>query len=82
MTTRLTRPVRRETDVTHAGRPIIVVLSSAGFMLREKGRRTTYLLPYRYALVTAARLHADAKVAKRRPKAKRRRRPSLLKRGA
>lgn len=84
MATKLTKPVRRETDVTHDGRPIIVAMSSEGIVLREKGRRTTYTLPYRYAFVQAARLHADAKLAAKRAArgAKPRRvRRSLLTRG-
>lgn len=73
--------VRRETDDTHRGRPIIVALSSEGLHLREKGRRTVYVLPYRVAFDKAARLHADDRVAKRRPKRKRTRSAKLSTRG-
>lgn len=78
MATRLSKPVRRETDVTHDGRAIICTMSSEGILLREKGRRTQYLLPYRHAFLQAARLQADAKVA---AKPRRRVSRSLLTRG-
>lgn len=61
--TRITKRVRRETDETFDGRPIIVALSSEGIILKEKGRRTEYLLPYRRAFMQAAQLHADAQRA-------------------
>lgn len=76
MATRLNRPVARETDVTHDARPIIVTLSSEGVILREKGRRKSFTLPYRRAFVMAARLEADATVAAK--KSKRRVSRSLL----
>lgn len=41
-------------------RPYIVTLVPEGIQLREKGRRTAYLMPYGHAYVGAARLHADA----------------------
>lgn len=54
MTTRLNKPVARETGATHDGRPIIVMLSPDGIVLREKGRRTAHVVPYRDAFGVAA----------------------------
>jgi hypothetical protein len=47
-----------------------VTLSPEGMWVREKGRRTAYLMPYGIAYQYAARMAVDA--AKRERKAKRR----------
>lgn len=43
---------------TLRGEPIVVELEPHGIRLREKGRKTSYLLPYGRALLYAADLHA------------------------
>jgi hypothetical protein len=56
--TKLHKPVTRE--VVRANEtPLVVTLTADGLQLREKGRRTRYLLPYGYAFVRAASLEAD-----------------------
>lgn len=68
---------RREIPpATARSRPLIVTLRPEGLYLREKGRRTSYLLPWGRAYVQAARLAADAKVAAKRAAAKERRQSS------
>ena len=58
MATKLTRPVRREV-LTLRGSELIVTLTDVGLELREKRRRTAYLLPYGAAFMRAAELAAD-----------------------
>ena len=41
MTTRLTKPVRREVDTRRDG-PLIITLTPEGVVIREKGRRLSY----------------------------------------
>lgn len=53
--TRLTRPVRREV-ATLRGMPLVVTLTELGLELREKRRRTSYLLPYGTAYFRAVDL--------------------------
>lgn len=68
-----TRPVRREVT-RERGRDLIVRLAPEGIYLREKGRRTAYLLPYGVAYVRGAMLAADQlrrdKAAARKERAK------------
>jgi hypothetical protein len=61
--------VRREVS-TGRGQALVVTLSPEGAWIREKGRRTAFLLPYGVAYQYAARMAVDA--AKRERKDKRR----------
>lgn len=53
--TKLRRPVRREVASLHHG-PLVVTLTEEGLYLREKGRRTAYLMPYGTAYQQAVQL--------------------------
>lgn len=65
--TELTRPVTRRVDVPRYGL-MNVTLSREGLQLRHYGRHTTYTLPYGRALLCAAQLEADRRVAERKTK--------------
>lgn len=58
------RPVRREVR-TARGAALIVELGPHGITLREKRRRTSFLLPYGVAFQRAAALAAEAARAER-----------------
>lgn len=75
MTTRLTRPVSREVQHTRGvtDRPLIVTLTEAGIMFREKGRRRELVLPYGVAYLRAAFLEADRARRSRRASPRNRR---------
>lgn len=62
MTIRLHKPVARVVETDRYG-PLVVTLTAEGLVLRQKGRRTRYLLPYGYAYVRGATLAAQAIVA-------------------
>lgn len=72
--TQLRKPVIREVSATvrDAGRvrPLVIRLIDAGLELRQKGCRTTYLLPYGVAWIKAAQLAADARRAERKQRKK------------
>lgn len=56
-----TSSVRRAVDTLgRSPRALVVLLSPEGAWIREKGRRTAYLLPYGAAFDCAAKLHANA----------------------
>lgn len=61
--------VRREVR-TVRGQALVVTLAPEGAWIREKGRRTAYLLPYGVGYQYAARMAVDAK--RREKKASRR----------
>lgn len=70
MTTRLTRPVVRlvETSATvrSASGALVVTLTPAGLLIREKGRRTSYgPIPYGHLLLEGARRTAASRIAER-----------------
>lgn len=71
MTTRLTRPVRREIATPRHG-ALIVTIAPEGLYYREKGRRTPFLLPHGVAFQRAVDLHVReqraAKAATRKAK--------------
>lgn len=52
-------PVRREVR-TARGDALVVTLAPEGMWIREKGRRTAYLMPYGVAYQRAAIMAADA----------------------
>lgn len=60
---------RAHAGLGHHPPPLVVELKPEGVYLREKGRRTGYLVPYGVAYITGARLEADRirreKLAKR-----------------
>jgi hypothetical protein len=69
---RPTRTVRRETSVTHRGRPLVILVPPTAdiILIREKGRRTVYEVPALAmfsvgAKLAAAKLRAD-RAAKRK----------------
>jgi len=72
--TKLSKPVSREVTGLD-GKPMIATLTAEGLLLREKGKRKAFLMPYDYAYARAAMLEADRIRAhggtKRRPKVKR-----------
>lgn len=51
--------VRREVTTTR-GEALVVTLAPEGMWVREKGRRTAYLMPYGVAYQRAAAMAADA----------------------
>ena len=60
MPTKLTRPVTRVVDTRRSGE-IVVTMTPAGLMFREKGRRTTYgPLDTGALYVLAVRQHVEA----------------------
>lgn len=65
------RQLRRSVNTTR-GEVLVVALAPEGIWLRERGRRTAFLLPYGDAFMRAVRLHVDAqrreKAAKRSTK--------------
>ena len=61
--------VRREVR-TARNQSLVVTLAPEGMWIREKGRRTAYLMPYGVAYQQAARMAVDAE--RRERKAKRR----------
>jgi hypothetical protein len=61
MATHVTRSsVTRECAALRSGRPLMVKLTPEGIYLREKGRRTSYLLPYGVGYMRAVWLAANA----------------------
>jgi hypothetical protein len=60
--------VRREVR-TARGQALVITLAPEGAWIREKGRRTAYLMPYGVAYQQAARMAVDAQ--RREKKAKR-----------
>jgi hypothetical protein len=69
---RPTRTVRRETTVTHRGRPLVILVPPTAdiVLIREKGRRTVYEVPALAifsigAKIAAAGLNAE-RIARRK----------------
>jgi hypothetical protein len=61
--THLTKPVTRSlisVDRRGNGKNLVVTLAPEGIRFREKGRRTSFLLPYAVGEWTAIKLAADA----------------------
>lgn len=52
-------PVRREVNDIR-GNPLVEMLVPEGILIREKGRRTSYLLPHGAAYSLAVKLHNAA----------------------
>ena len=71
--TELTRAVRRGV-LTTRGQSLVVVLAPEGIWVREKRRRTSYLLPYGIAWQHAAELYARAERKRKAEERKTRRR--------
>lgn len=67
--TPLSKPVRRSL-MTPQGKQLVVTMSPEGLYVREKLRRTSYLLPWGAAYIRAALLHAEReradKIARRK----------------
>ncbi len=63
--TRLTRSIRRETSATVRGRAIMIEVSRLSITVRQKGKRTAYVVPldavYDLGAKLAARLARDEK---------------------
>jgi hypothetical protein len=72
----ITKPVKRKV-LTLAHTPLVVAMAPEGIWLRERGRRTAYLLPYGQALLEAVRLHIYAE--KRRKTSERKQRAAARK---
>jgi hypothetical protein len=74
MTTVLTKPVARETPhwvrTPKRMRPLVVTLSREGILVRAKGTRKSYVLPYGTAWVKAAELEADLRRREKKLKRK------------
>ncbi|HET6497420.1 MAG TPA: hypothetical protein VFH61_18895 [Thermoleophilia bacterium] len=60
----------RRSVTTQRGQALVVTLAPEGAWIRERGRRTAYLMPYGVAYQQAARMAVDAQ--RRERKAKRR----------
>ena len=67
---RPTRTVRRESVVTHRGRPVVVLLPPTAdvLLVREKGRHTAYEVDVLSLLSVGAKLHAAKRRAERKAK--------------
>jgi hypothetical protein len=67
---RPTRTVRRESIVTHRGRPLVLVVPPTAdvLLIREKGRRTAYEVDVLSLLSIGAKLAAAKRVAERKAK--------------
>lgn len=63
--TKLGRPVRREVESRTYG-PLIIALTAEGLYLREKGRRTSYLMPYGLAYQISVEAEVRARKRQRR----------------
>lgn len=62
------RTVRRESVVTHKGRPLVLIIPPTCdvLLIREKGRRTAFELDILSAYWTAAKLHVAKLRAERK----------------
>lgn len=54
--TRLTRDVRRETSAVVQGRELMAELGRYSLTLRQKGKRTAYVIPLEAAYMLGAKL--------------------------
>jgi hypothetical protein len=61
--------VRREVRTTR-GAALVITLAPEGAWLREKGRRTAYLMPYGVAHQLAVRMAVDAERRERKARRK------------
>ena len=68
--THVERSTVRRAVTTQRGQTLVVTLAPEGAWIREKGRRTAYLMPYGVAYQQAARMAVD--LTRRTKKAKRR----------
>lgn len=73
MTTRLSKPVKREVLVPRHG-DLIVTVTIEGIYYREKGRRKAYLLPHGVGFMRAVSMQVAAEKAEKQAKRKARRR--------
>lgn len=61
--TTITKRLQRETNAFYRGRPLVIELDKFGLTIREKGRRSGYVVPF-------AAIHATgAKIAERERRA-------------
>lgn len=67
---RPTRTVRRESIVSHRGRPLVLIIPPTCdvLLIREKGRRTAYELDILSAFSVAAKLAAAKRITERKAK--------------
>jgi len=67
---RPTRTVRRESVVTHRGRPLVVLVPPTAdvLLVREKGRRTAYEVDVLSLYSVGAKLYAAKRRAERKAK--------------
>jgi hypothetical protein len=67
---RPTRTVRRESVVTHRGRPLVLLVPPTAdvILVREKGRRVAYEVDVLSLYSVGAKLHAAKRVAERKAK--------------
>lgn len=67
---RPTRTIRRESELTYRGRPLVLIVppSCDVLMIREKGRRTAFELDIITAYKAGARLAAIKRMAERKAK--------------
>lgn len=72
MTTRLSKPVRREITVPRHGE-LIVTVSIEGIYYREKGRRRAFLLPHGVGFQRAVAMQVEAERAEKKARRKQRR---------
>ena len=70
--TRPSRTIRRESIVTHRGRPLVLIIPPTCdvLLIREKGRRTAYELDILSAFHVGAKLAARKNMEERRAKRK------------
>jgi hypothetical protein len=67
---RPTRTVRRESVVTHRGRPLVLLVPPTAdvILVREKGRRVAYEVDVLSLYSVGAKLYAAKRVAERKAK--------------
>lgn len=73
MTTRISKPVRREVAVPRHG-DLVVTLTIEGIYYREKGRRRAFLLPHGVGYMRAVTMQVAAEKAEKVARRKARRR--------
>jgi hypothetical protein len=65
MTTRISKPVRREVTVPRHG-DLVVTISIEGIYYREKGRRRAFLLPHGVGFMRAVAMQIAAEKAEKK----------------
>lgn len=68
--TPITRAVKRETNAFYRGRPLVIELGQFGLIIREKGRRSGYSVPFAAIYATGAKIAERERRAEKAAKKK------------